>query len=348
MIGVDISDRSIKIAEIADRRNPVLRTVCWSPLAVDLIRRGVVQDVSAVIVALQDALEKCSPVVVSGDAVVASIPETQSFVRILEVPMMSQKETDEAVKWAVRRHIPFDLDRVYLDWQPVEVVGEKRKHQNIIVGAVQKSVVDPLLQVLDGAGLRVIALELEVQAIIRSVLPKDSVGVHGVLIVDLGATSTNIIFFDQGAMRFTASVQMGGDDLTRELAHALHLKPSIAAEKKAAIGVQERGGEEDIAYALRNVTVKLLRQVEQVVREMTAQLRGGKSVRAILLSGGSANLPGISDVFAEVFPGIPVQMANPWVNVVSDPRDGKMPLSSQDASHFVTALGLALREVEYM
>lgn len=348
MIGVDISDKSIKIAEVIGRKKTTLRTVCWSPLAPNLIRRGVVQDVPAVIAALQDAFKKCSPVAISGESVVASIPETQSFVRILEIPVMSQKEMDEAVKWAVRRHIPFDLDRVYLDWQPVGAVRGKRKQQYVIVGAVQKGVVDPLLQVLDGVGLRVIALELEVQAIVRSILPLGAVDVHGILIVDLGATSTNIIFFDGGAMKFTSSVQVGGDDLTRALAHTLHIKPSVAAEKKATIGVLEREGEEDVAYALRDATNKMLLQIRKVVREMTTQLQGDQAVRAIVLSGGSANLPGIQDVFADVFPDIPVQMANPWVNILAEGKDGKMPLSAQDASHFVTALGLALREVEYI
>ncbi len=343
MVGVDISDRSIKIAEIVQHKQErLVRTVCWSPLRPNLIRRGVIQDIPMVTATLQEAFTKCSPVPVSDQAVVASIPEVQSFVRVLDLPEMSDNEIEEAVQWAVRQHIPFELDRVYLDWQPLYLPSVPSKRRQVLVGAVQRDVVDPLLEVLDGAGLRVLALELEAQAIVRSLLPMDSQDIHGVLVIDLGATSTNVVFFDEGYMRFTASVQLGGDSLTQQLAQSLHIKPSIAAEKKAQIGVQGHSEQEgEIAIALHEAAVELLGKVERVVREMSTQLQRDHAVRAILLSGGSANLPGLRNVVGEVFPNIPVQMGNPWINIFQD--ENKAPLSPQDASHFVTAIGLALR-----
>ena len=343
MIGIDISDKSIKVAEVVGRDDAQLKTVCWSALSPNLIRRGVIQDIPVVTATLLEALKKCSPFPVTDGQVVASIPETQSFVRVLDLPEMSDREVDEAVQWAVRQHIPFDLERVYLDWQPVPQVDETKRKQ-VLVGAVQRDVVDPLIQVLDGAGLQVVALELEAQAIARSLLPRDAAGVHGVLILDLGATSTNVIFYDGGALRYTASIQVGGDDLTQKLAQQLHLQPNVAAEKKALIGVEKSSGEEaQIASALREATFDLLKKVERTVREMTAQVQQDHFVRAILLSGGAANLPGIREVIAEVFPGLAVEVGNPWTNIYTGEREGKAPLSPQDASHFVTALGLALR-----
>lgn len=345
MVGVDISDKSIKVAEVVGRTNPQLRTVCWSALPPNLIRRGVIQDIPTMTATLQEALTKCSPISVSSREVVASIPETQSFVRVLDLPKMTDGETDEAVQWAVRQHIPFDLDRMYLDWQILPGAQVKENRQQVLVGAVQKDVVDPLLQVLDGTGLRVVALELEAQAIVRSILPPDATDVHGVLVIDMGATSTNVVYFDQGAMKFTASVQVGGDDLTQQLAQKLHITPSDATEKKVLVGLGG-GGEVDAnaSLALHEAAVDLLRKIERTVREMAAQFQSDDDhfVRAILLSGGSANLPGLKSVVAEVFPGIPIEIADPWTNIYFEDKE-KAPLSAQDASHFVTALGLALR-----
>lgn len=344
MIGVDISDRSIKIAEIAGKDNMSLRTVCWSPLPAGHIRRGIIQDVPAVTAALQETFAKCSPQPLSDPAVVASIPETQSFVRVIDVPQMSDAETDEAVQWAVRQHIPFDLDRVYLDWQSLPGSQLQNGRREVLVGAVQRNVVDPLLQVLDNAGLAVMALELEAQAILRSLLPRESADIRGVLVIDIGATFSEIIFFDGGVMRFTTSIQSGGDDLTAALAKELQLDVNTAAEKKAVIGVTDQAGENAVVSAtLHTATVDLLRKIERVVREIAVQFRSESVVRAILLSGGSANLPGIERVMAEVFPGIPVQKGSPWINLQGDTKRGGMTLSPESASHFVTALGLALR-----
>jgi Tfp pilus assembly PilM family ATPase len=83
-----------------------------------------------------------------------------------------------------------------------------------------------------------------------------------------------------------------------------------------------------------------------VVRDVKPQLQTENYIQTILLAGGAANLPGIQDIFTEVFPGIPVQMGNPWTNIISQGNNKTPPLSAQDASHFATALGLALRQEE--
>ena len=342
MIGIDISDRSIKVVEVTGEENARLRTAGWAPMDPSLIRRGLIQDIPAVQQVLLDAFKKCTPVPPQDNLAVLSIPETQSFLRAVELPAMSTAELDEAVQWAIRQHIPFDLDRMYVDWELLETPARQPGYAQVIVGAAQKDVVDPLLKLADSVGLQVVALELESQALVRSLLPRDARDVMGVLIIDLGATSTNIIYFDQGAMRFTTSLQRGGDDLTQKLAQELKIQPSLAAEKKAIIGVQDSAQDAQIAGTLRTATMQLVQQISQIVTEVTTQLQSPQGLRAILLAGGAANLPGLTNIFAEVFPEVPVQLGNPWINLTIK-SDNTPPLSSADATHFTTAIGLGLR-----
>jgi len=340
MVGVDVSDRSVKIVELSDGDNPELRSVCWSPLTPNLMRRGVIQDAPAVAAELKAALRKCTPVAVRGKTAVVSIPETQSFIRPLQLPVMSSRETDEAVKWAVRQHIPFDLDRVYLDWQSIGTAKDDR--QEVLVGAARRDVIDPLLDVIDAVGLRVIALELEAQALVRSLLPVDVVGVTGVLLVDIGATTTNIVYFDGGAMRFTTSIQRGGDDLTMQLSQEMSLRPTVAAEQKALVGADSVGS--PTAAAMADLTRDLVQSIALAVRDPIARLGEVSGIRAVLLSGGTANLPGIISIFNEAFPGTPIQVGNPLINLAMPGEEKDMPLSLADATHFTTAIGLALRQ----
>ncbi len=343
MIGIDISDRSVKIAEASSASRPEFKTVCWSPLPAGLLRRGIVQDVPTLIEHLKTTCGKCSPFPLSESPIVASIPETRSFIRVLDLPILSEQETDEAVKWAIRKDLPFDLESVYVGWQPI-VSAPSANMRQVLVGAAQRAVIDPLLAALDGAGFHVVALELESQAMVRSLLPLDSASVEGVVICDLGASTTKIIYFDRGAMRLTADVPSGGDRLTAELVRAFTLTPEIAAEKKSIIGVIAREGEDGaIASTLRTAVLTLAQEVRRTIESSLPQLPGGGSVRGILLSGGGANLPGIRDIFGEVFPGIPVQIGNPLTNLTVESSAHTVPISPQDATHFVTALGLALR-----
>lgn len=351
MIGIDISDRSIKLAEVAGKSNPTLRTVCWFPLAQNLMRRGVVQDVEAVTESLRNALTKCSPFPVRGNNVVASIPEVQSFVRVLELPPMKEGEVNEAVRWAVRRHIPFDLDRVYLGWEPLRVPGGGVQKRQVLVGAAQKDVVDPLLQVLDGLDFNVVALELETQAVLRCLLPRsyrEAYDIRGVLVVDLGATLTNVMFYDRGAMRFTTSIQWGGDDLTQSLAHDLDLSTAKAAKEKMLVGVVGKSEDKEVSLAVKSSVMGLVHKIERVVHEMSVQLSSEQRVRMVLLSGGGAGLAGVVDLFASVFPGVSVQLGNPWTNLQREGKEEGVKLTKEDALHFTTALGLALREVDYV
>lgn len=346
MIGIDISERSVKIAEVTSSSRPHFTTICWSPLAPGLIQKDIVQDVPLLVQALKATCSKCSPFPLSKSPVVASISERRSFMRVVDLPLLSDTETDEAVKWAIRNDLPFDLDHVYISWQPIAGSYTANVRQ-ILVGAAQRAVVDPLLAALDGAGFTVVALELEAQAMVRSLLPLDSSSIEGVVICDLGAGTTKIIYFDRGAIRITVDVPIGGDKLTAELVRVFQFTPEVAAEKKSVIGVMAREGEDGVvASTLRGAVLQLVEQVKSAIEKATSSLSGARTVKGILLSGGGTNLPGIRDIFAEVFSGIPVQIGNPLTNLISESSAHTMTVSSQDASHFVTALGLALRKVD--
>ncbi|HLD26203.1 MAG TPA: type IV pilus assembly protein PilM [Candidatus Andersenbacteria bacterium] len=347
MIGIDISSRSIKVVEVAESGQPLLRTLCWSSLDTESIKGGVIQDVPAVSAALKNTLTNCSPVAITGKRVVASIPEAQSFVRVLELPVMAKGELDEAVKWAVRRHIPFDLERVYVDWERLPTPAAQ-DHCRVLVGAAQRAVVDPLLAVLDSLPVQVVALELEAQAVLRCLLPREAAAaehVQGVLVIDLGATSTNVVFFDQGSMRYTASIQSGGDTLSQRLVEALGIAPREAIELKARLDL-ERQSLDAAAATVRSGVAELIAKVERVVREMSVQLPADRQLKAILLAGGGANLKGIQKMFADVFPAVSVQLGNPWTNLDRERKSKRAHLSTADALQFTTALGLALREVD--
>jgi type IV pilus assembly protein PilM len=317
----------------------------------NLIKRGVIQDVAQVAQVLKKTLTSCSPVPAAGRDVVGSIPEVQSFVRVIELPSMVETEVGEAVQWAVRRHIPCDLDRVYIGWQLLTGEGSGGRHK-VLVGAARRDVVDPLLAVFDELNLNVVALELESEAVVRCLLPHDSAEareIRGVLVVDLGATSTNVVFFDRGAMRFTASIQSGGDALTRRLVQELGLPANEAIEQKALVGLTgAEGNEERVAAVLRAAALELIQKVENTVRGMSVQLSADEQVRVVLLSGGGANLRGIIDLFRSVFPGVPVQLGNPLVNFSRDEVARAPKLSVADALHFTTALGLAQRDSDYI
>ena len=65
----------------------------------------------------------------------------------------------------------------------------------------------------------------------------------------------------------------------------------------------------------------------------------------ILLCGGGANLKGLSELLALELK-IPVEIANPWVNILSEDQKETSELPFEKSLGYAVALGLALRGIK--
>lgn len=349
MLGLDISDRSLKLIHLTNQPPYRLLSRCWSPLKDGIMSKGVVQRPDELKQVVSHMLVQCRVKAKYKETVVASIPETQSFLRVVEIPRMREEEIDEAVQWEVAQHIPFGLENVYIDWQPVpEVPGqattEPARHvaaaekMEVLVGVAQKKVIDPLYGVLSALPVTVAAFELESQAIVRALISSELRYKQGLLIVDLGASATNVVVHDHGTVRFTASLQRGALDL---------LTGIDATERQRMLETppEQLQVPEQMAPQFRPAQEALVLEIHGVV-EFYNSIDTQHTVREIILTGGGSNLPGLDQAFLQHFDNVVVQRGNPWV-LVRGVKHGtpQQPMNLQESVHYATAVGLALRPV---
>lgn len=342
MLGLDISDQCVKLVRLSARVPRTLVAHCWQAVPEGAVERGVIQRSDELARVVREALSACQVPVPVAEPAVAVVPEVQSFLRVIELPDMPTDEMTEAVRWEVGRHIPFGVENVYIDWQPVGGGHEPAAgRREVLVGAAHRRAVDPLVAVLRAVNLDAAALEIESQAIVRALVSRELKRHQGLLIIDLGGTATNVVIHDHGAMRFTASLQRGVRELTsvldpREAALvALPQQPGVVAELALRAAGQLRAGQEALVSEILGIA------------EFYNSIDARHEVKEILLSGAGANLPGLDAVFLRYFGNVHVQRGNPWVNILGAGRDKQPPLSLQESVHFTTALGAALREVEF-
>lgn len=340
MIGLDVSDRSLKLVRLAGNRSPRLLSFCHQDVPPGVMEGGVVQDSARMRAVIEQAFKVCTISRGFKDPVVASIPETQSFLRVVEVPAMQEDEVGEAIQWEVAQHIPFGLENVYVDWEPIVAEGHApaRGHQEILVGAAQKKVVDPLYDVFRGMGVDIAAFELESQAMVRSLVSGDLKHRQGILLVDLGGTSTNVVIHDHGTIRFTASLQKGSDRIRDTLAPdeikvINDMSDTIAPEVAQSIAAKVAGMYQELVMEVNGIV------------EFYNGIDMQHEVREIVLTGGGSNFPGLGDAFLRVFDNVHVQRGNPWVQILSGRRDARAPMSLARSVRYSTAVGLALRSV---
>lgn len=342
MIGIDISDRSIKVVQLANRGRRLMAH-CAESLPAGVIENGLIQDKTFAQKILLKMLTSCGVGPRENDVVVASIPETQSFLRVVEVPQMDDDEVTEAIRWEIAQHIPFGIDNVYLDWQdlsltrtqPGKAGAEKREVQ---VGATQRQVVDRLYEVLEVLQLDIGAFELESQAIVRAVISPELRERRGVLLVDVGGSATNVVIHDHGAMRFTATLHKGIDTFAGAL-------PAAEGQVlQTQLGHLERDMESALSEKLLPSLDELAVEIRGIV-EFYNSIDENHEVEEILMTGGGSNVPGLDRAFLKYFDSVHVQRGNPWVNVLPGDEVVRAPMDLKQSVRFATALGLALRPV---
>lgn len=341
MIGIDISDQSIKVVQLSRDDDRKLLAHCGVELPSNAMENGIVLANKVVQEKVIESLKKCRIPGKVKDPVVVSIPETQSFLRVIEIPEMGEDEITEAIQWEVAQHIPFGLENVYIDWQNLVGAGHKATagKREVQVGAAQKKVVDGLYQVLTAAGLDVAAFELESQALVRALISLELQEKQGLLIIDLGASATNVVIHDHGALRFTATLQRGVEDISQ--------KSSLTTEELARVNssLHELAKDEHV-----RLSEKLFPTLEGLVIEVRGIVEfyngidSQHEVREIILTGGGSNMPGLDKAFLKYFDNVHVQRGNPWVNVLTGNR-AKPPMDLSNSVRYTTAIGLALRPV---
>lgn len=219
---------------------------------------------------------------------------------------------------------------------------------HLVTGAV--TAVQNIVKCVRRCGLEVVDLVLQPLASGNAVLSDDEKDV-GVCLVDIGGGTTDVAVFSQGAIRHTAVIPIAGDQITNDIAIALRTSTQDAEEIKLRYGValsQLADPEEMLevpgvgdrpATTLSRATLAgfIQPRVEEIFQQVQAELIKcgyARLLRAgIVLTGGSAQLPGMTELGEEVFHntvkvGVP-NYAGPLAEIVRNPR-------------YATAMGLLL------
>lgn len=344
--GLDLSDLSLKIAFLKkNRRGIKLESFGRKEIPQGIIKKGEIQKKEELIKVIKEGIEGAEGKNLKTEYVICSLPERHAFVQVIQLPKMKLAEANEAVKWEAEAHIPMSVEEVYLDWQIVKPVVDHLDHLDVLINAVPKALVNSYVEVLEGAGLNPVALEVESLATARSLI-KGGVSRKPILIIDLGATRTSFIIFSGHAVRFTTSIPISNQQMISAIADNLKISKEEARKLKIKQGLSRGKKDSGIYNALLpslNELVKEIRKYIDFHRERAAphEHGSGGEISKIMLCGGGANLDGLSQFLSSRLK-IPVARGNPWVNILKPPVKELPELSYKESLAYTTALGLAL------
>ena len=343
LIGLDLSDMSVKVFQIEKNgKKDSVRGYGAADIPEGAIEDGRIVDKNKVASIIKTLLKSGSAKKINSKKVICSLPESKAFVRIITIPKMNEDEAEEAVKWEMEASMPMSLEEVYYDWQFLE--ESDGKTQRVLTAAVSKEIIGAWMDVLTTADLDVFGLEIESIATIRSLVEKDAKKEDISLIVDLGAKRTSFIISEGTVPYFTSSIPFSSEGINDAISKALNISDEEAEKIKIKDGIEGFNESNPIFSSvnplLENLVVEIMKTMD-FYGEMSGQTGG---VTRVILCGGGSNMKGMAQYLNQRI-GKEVFLGNPWVNL--NLGSDLPPIDKDGSVRYATAVGLALRGIEY-
>ncbi len=345
--GLDISDETFKFAQLKKSRHGLaLAAFGAGDFPRGLIVNGEIKQEEEVMKILKGAFAKPLYGKLTTHHAVCSLPEEHSFTRVIQLPKMNMSEAKEAIKWEIEQNIPMAISDVYYDWQIVAMEQKGVEHQDVLISAAPRKIVDGYVSVIKKCGYVPRALEVESVAVSRS-LVKGLQTDMPVLLVDLGATRTSFIIFSGTALQFTSSVPVAGNKMIGAISSAFSVSEEEARKLFFETGLDRNAREGKVYAALEPIVRDLADQIRSYISFYESHAmhehrkEGSVAVAKILLAGGASNLNGLN-VYLGLALKIPVETGNPWANILKEPLKEVPELPYRRSLGYTTVLGLAL------
>lgn len=337
-IGLDIGLTKIKAVSLSRQNNgSILDSFNVTPTPPKGMLSEAIEDEEEMAAAIKKTIDNLK---VNSKGVNIALSDSQVYTKIIEMPVLSDKELSLAIYWEAERHIPVALSTITLVWSVLKrplnsALGEKM--QVLMVGA-PTALISKYQKVLQMAKLDINSIETETLAIVRALV---TTSLPPTIIVSIGATNTSLAIIRDGILVLTYSIQTGGNAISRSIEADFGLTPSQGEEYKKTYGFSKAGAGQKVGKSTEPILFSILLEIKKALAFYSQKYKDNSIIQQILLSGGTAKLPGIDLFFAENL-GIETVIAAPWKILGDKPLP---PEILNGTSDFTIALGLAMRDL---
>ncbi len=252
---------------------------------------------------------------VNGSDVHNVVSGQQVFMRFIKLPDIEIDNLAEQVGFEAQQHIPFPLEEIVYDFQELANRGEGERE--VLLVAIKKDVLDNLNSQVVGSGLKTDTVDCSITSLYNAFRASYPNELEPVMILDIGAKTTDIIFAEEGRF-FTRSVTAAGAFITNAIAREYGMSFRDAERLKIERGSISLGNghtdsmdEQDAALAttIRTAMGRLSSEVQRTINHYRAQYKGNPPTKAYICGGG-ARMPFALE-FLQAALNIPVDYLNP-------------------------------------
>jgi type IV pilus assembly protein PilM len=340
-IGLDISSSSAKLVELGQSSSGdfVLERFASEPFEKGWITDGQIEKFDEVADAVRRVVQKSGS---KTKQVVMAMPQSAVITKKIMLPAgLREEELELQVESEANQYIPFSLDEVSLDFCVIGPSATSVGDVEVLIAASRKDRVQDRQGLAEAAGLKPVVLDIESHASrlamgrLISALPNEGKDAL-VALFEIGADTTSLKVLRDDDMLYDRDQAFGGSQLTQLISRQYGFSFEEAEAKKLAGDLPE-----DYEAAILVPFVDSLSQEIGRALQYFFTSTPHHKVHYVMLSGGTATLPGLKDRVTELT-GFATMVVNPFDNmrIGSGIREAKM---RREAASYLTACGLAMR-----
>lgn len=359
VIGLDIGASSIKVVQLrASRGTAILETygeIALGPYTKEAVGKVVRLSPEKIAEALSDLMREANVTSHTGGL---SIPFSGSLISVINLPKVDKESLKRIMPIEARKYIPVSVTEVTLDWSVIpKEEGQdsafdrvnpaptpQQSGMEILLVAIQNSVLQNYRDITKQLNIGANFYEIEIFSAIRA---SAGHGLAPIVLVDFGASTTKMYVVERGIVRLTHQVTVGGQQMSETLARSMGWEFDKAERIK-----RERGLLDSTAYSPEeNAKIKeaMLSTLTRIFSETNRVLlnygqRYNKNVSHVILTGGGASLPGLSEV-AHASLNAEVEIADPFSR--TEAPAFLAAVLKEIGPGFSVAVGLALRMLKH-
>jgi type IV pilus assembly protein PilM len=334
-VGLDIGSSSIKVVEIAhDRSGDRLLSYGISEPLSEAIVDGEIMDRQLVHEAITNLLESRQ---IKNREVVTAVSGRAVIVKKILMDRLSEEDAKEAIQWEAEQHVPYDVNDVSLDFQIINPNVDQKKMQVLLVAA-KKDMIQGHADILREAGLTPSIIDVDSFAIQNAVEASYDLAPNEVVaLINIGAEITNVNIVQNQVPHFTKDLSVGANSFVEGIQRRHNV-----SQAEALNALRGRGdGSIDVAPIVQATCEDLSVQLDRAIAFLKSA-GDAERIDRIMLSGGSARVPGLSD-FLNQRHQVPVEIVNPLQRLQVDPSLFLGDSAESVAPVLTVAIGLALR-----
>jgi len=338
--GLDIGSNSLKLVEISESTDGfALSNLSEIKLPRGVILAGLLHEPAILSQTIKELYKSSG---CRTKSVVTSLSGHTIIVKKATFPSADESELRDLLNDEGEKYLPFDdIKEVNFDFQILGQSDVMPGHMDVMLAAAKKDVVDAYVSAIENAGLKPVIMDIDSFALETMYEANyDTEENDIVVLINIGASITNINVIKQGGSIFTRDFASGGNSVTESIQKKLGVDFDEAEMMKIEASENE-GDSNTLSQEIIDHAEPIVLEIERSV-DYFRSTYSGEYIKKVLLSGGSAKIPGILQTLMQRL-NIETELVNPLKNIRFNHKKFDAAYLDSIGPIFALAVGLSLR-----